>query len=66
LTLITQGSNGFKVLPIEPRHTEMLTTLPLHHWDPFDRLMVSQAMVEEISLVSIDPQLDAYPIKRIW
>mgnify|MGYP007004378791 FL=1 len=44
----------------------MLTTLPLHHGDPFDRLMVSQAMVEEISLVSIDPQLDAYPIKRIW
>lgn len=68
LTLITQGvdSNGFKVLPIEPRHTEMLTTLPLHYGDPFDRLMVAQAMVEEISLVSIDPQLGAYPIKRIW
>lgn len=68
LTLITQGvdRNGFKVLPIEPRHTEMLTTLPLHHGDPFDRLMVAQALVEEISLVSIDPQLDAYPIKRIW
>ena len=43
LTLITQGvdSNGFKVLPIEPRHTKMLTTLPLHHGDPFDRLMVA-------------------------
>lgn len=68
LTLITQGvdSNGFKVLPIEPRHTEMLTTLPLHHGAPFDRLMVAQAMAEKISLVSIDPQLDAYPIKRIW
>lgn len=68
LTLITQGidSNGFKVLPIEPKHTEMLTTLPLHHGDPFDRLMVAQAMVENISLVSVDVAFDLYAVTRIW
>ena len=68
LTFITQGidDNGFTVLPIEPKHTEVLTTLPLHHRDPFDRLIVAQAMVEGISVVSVDPQLDAYSIRRLW
>jgi PIN domain nuclease of toxin-antitoxin system len=44
----------------------VLTTTPLHHKDPFDRLLVAQANVEGISLVSADPQLDAYGITRIW
>jgi len=44
----------------------VLTTLPLHHRDPFDRLLVAQAMVEDIPLVSGDPALDAYPIIRLW
>jgi PIN domain nuclease of toxin-antitoxin system len=68
LTLITQGidGNGFKIFAIEPKHTEVLTTLPLHHRDPFDRLIVAQAMVEHVPVVSVDPQLDAYPIRRLW
>jgi PIN domain nuclease of toxin-antitoxin system len=60
------ADNDFRILPIEPKHTAVLTTLPLHHRDPFDRLIVAQAMVEGISVVSIDPRLDAYPIKRLW
>jgi PIN domain nuclease of toxin-antitoxin system len=60
------ADNDFRVLPIEPKHTAVLTTLPLHHRDPFDRLIVAQAMVEGLSLVSADPQLDAYPIHRLW
>jgi PIN domain nuclease of toxin-antitoxin system len=60
------ADNDFHILPIEPRHTAVLTTLPLYHRDPFDRLIVAQAMVEGISLVSVDPHLDAYQIKRLW
>ena len=68
VTFITQGieGNGFQVLPIEPRHTAVLTTMPHHHKDPFDRLLVAQATVEGIPLVSADSQLDAYGITRIW
>lgn len=58
--------NGFLILPIEVRHTAALTNLPYHHRDPFDRLLVAQAMVEGLSLVSIDSVLDAYPIQRLW
>jgi PIN domain nuclease of toxin-antitoxin system len=58
--------NDFRVLPIEPRLTALLTIMPLHHKDPFDRLLVAQANVEGIPLVSADVQLDAYGITRIW
>jgi PIN domain nuclease of toxin-antitoxin system len=58
--------NGFLILPVEPRHTAALITLPKHHKDPFDRLLVAQAMVEGMPLVSADPALDPYPITRLW
>jgi PIN domain nuclease of toxin-antitoxin system len=58
--------NGFKILPIEFQHTVALTTLPFHHRDPFGRLLIAQAMVEQIPLVSADSALDAYPITRLW
>ncbi len=57
--------NQFDVLTIEPRHTAILTSLPYHHRDPFDRLIVAQAIVENLPLVSADGVLDAYPIARI-
>ena len=58
--------NGFEVLPIEFKHTAVLTTLPLHHRDPFDRLIIAQAMVEDISVISSDDDFDAYPVRRLW
>jgi PIN domain nuclease of toxin-antitoxin system len=58
--------NGFSLLHIEPRHTAILTTLPYHHRDPFDRLLIAQAMVEQVPLVSGDTALDVYPIQRVW
>lgn len=60
------SDNGFAVLPIEPRHCEPLVTLPRHHNDPFDRLIIAQAVVEGISVVSIDPAFDPYPVQRLW
>ena len=58
--------NGFDVLPIEPRHTAALTRLPFHHRDPFDRLLIAQALVERTPLLSADGAFDPYPITRLW
>lgn len=65
---IRQGieGNDFEILPIEPKHTTVLTTLPLHHRDPFDRLLIAQAMIEAIPIVSVDVALDPYPVQRLW
>jgi len=41
-------------------------SLPFHHKDPFDRLLIGQAMVEGIAIISADPAMDAYPITRLW
>ena len=58
--------NGFGYLHIEPKHTAALITLPFHHRDPFDRLLIAQAITEGIPIVSGDPVLDSYPIERLW
>jgi len=57
---------GFQVLPIRPTHTARLIGLPFHHKDPFDRLLVAQALVEQIPIVSIDVALDPYGVTRLW
>ena len=58
---------GFRILPIEPLHADRLISLPhfKDHKDPFDRLLVAQALTEGISIVSNDPQLDAYGVSRV-
>ncbi len=58
--------HGFTILPVEPRHTAALIAMPFHHKDPFDRLLVAQAIVENIPLISGDSVLDAYPVRRLW
>jgi PIN domain nuclease of toxin-antitoxin system len=58
--------NDFGILPIEVRHAAAVIPMPFHHRDPFDRLIIAQAKVEDIPLVSADPMLDAYRIQRIW
>jgi len=59
-------SRDIHLLPIEPQHIEPLTTLPMHHKDPFDRLIASTALVESLMLVSKDPLFDAYGLTRLW
>jgi len=56
---------GLSILPITVDYAEVCARLPWHHRDPFDRLLIAQAQVEAISIVSGDPQLDAYGINRI-
>lgn len=60
------ADNQFHILPILPKHTAALTTLPYHHRDPFDRLLIAQSIVEQIPIVSSDSAFDAYPVKRLW
>jgi PIN domain nuclease of toxin-antitoxin system len=58
--------NAIELLPISVAHLAVLSTLPLHHRDPFDRLLAAQAFVEQIPIVSADPKFDTYPINRLW
>ncbi len=53
------------LLPLESKHIEPLTTLPLHHKDPFDRLIAATALVEGLTLVSADAAFDAYGLSRL-
>ncbi|MCZ2341717.1 MAG: type II toxin-antitoxin system VapC family toxin [Bacteroidales bacterium] len=57
---------GFQVLPILPTHTVRLTNMTYHHRDPFDRLLIAQALSENIPIVSADSQFDAYGVQRLW
>jgi PIN domain nuclease of toxin-antitoxin system len=58
--------NGFAYLHIEPRHTARLTNMPFHHKDPFDRMLVAQALAEQMPIVSADAKLDPYGVQRLW
>lgn len=58
--------NDITLLDIAFRHVTAVATLPLHHRDPFDRLLIAQAMVEGVPLISADTAFDAYAVRRIW
>jgi len=57
---------GVDLLPITARHADRVRTLPLHHRDPFDRLLVAQADVDGLALVSADKDLRRYGVKVVW
>ena len=58
--------NRFTVLPIELRHALHVHALPERHRDPFDRLLVAQAQVEAVPMLSRDAQLGAYEVELRW
>jgi PIN domain nuclease of toxin-antitoxin system len=58
--------NSFSLLPIELKHIYGLNDLPLHHKDPFDRLLIAQSMLEKMPIISIDEKFDAYGVQRLW
>ena len=59
--------NGMDILAIRIEHTAVIASLPYNvHRDPFDRMLVAQAMVEELPIVSRDHAFDAYGIRRLW
>ena len=61
-----QKTNQVEMLPIRLDHVLALDKLPLHHKDPFDRLLVAQAIVEDAVLVSRDPEISKYEEEVIW
>lgn len=57
---------GITQLPIIVKDLEVYLSLPLHHRDPFDRILLAQTINHSLSLVSQDTQMDAYSIQRFW
>lgn len=58
--------NGFELLEITFAHATAVETLPQHHKDPFDRLLIAQGQIEGIPIVSVDVTFDPYGVTRIW
>ncbi len=58
--------NGFGLLSIEIRHTSQLSRLPFHHRDPFDRLIIAQALDAKSTVLTPDTAFDSYGVNRIW
>lgn len=67
-TLVEQQviANGIELLSITTKHLTVVATLPLHHRDPFDRLLIAQSMVETLPIVGADSVFEAYPVQRLW
>jgi PIN domain nuclease of toxin-antitoxin system len=58
--------NGVTVLPLDITHIGQVAVMPFHHRDPFDRLIVAQALVESLPIVGRDQAFDSYGVQRIW
>lgn len=58
--------NAIKLLHIAPEHLDVLRTLPFYHKDPFDRLIVSQSLSENIPILSQEKAFDDYAVRRFW
>lgn len=62
---LRMASSGTTALPVGVRHAVHVASLPSHHRDPFDRLLVAQAQLEELTLLTADAQLSAYDV-ALW
>jgi PIN domain nuclease of toxin-antitoxin system len=60
------ADNNFEVLDVKIEHLSIVANLPLHHRDPFDRLIISQVRVEQIPIVGRDKAFDSYLVHRLW
>ena len=56
----------FTMLNIYFKHLNALTALPTHHGDPFDRLLIAQALTEDLTIISADEEFRAYPVSVVW
>jgi PIN domain nuclease of toxin-antitoxin system len=61
-----QDTNNFQLLSVTMAHVYALGRFPLHHRDPFDRLLEAQSYQEGLTLVTNDPKLTAYAIPLLW
>ena len=60
------AANGFRIMDIGIAHVGRVETLAPHHGDPFDRLLIAQALEENLPIVTADPVFRKYGVKRIW
>ncbi len=60
------ASNQFEILPVQISHILKINSLPNFHKDPFDRLLIAQSLVEDLSLITVDGAIAQYPVKTIW
>jgi len=58
--------NAILVMPIQLVHALHVCTLPLHHRDPFDRMLIAQSQIEGLPILTADPQMAQYPVDTIW
>lgn len=61
-----QRENGFSVLPVEMRHVIALSKLDSHHRDPFDRLLIAQALADDMVLLTKDDKIGKYGVSVLW
>jgi len=58
--------NAFQGLPIEASHAFQVFHLPPHHRDPFDRMLIAQAQLESLPIITSDPLFSKYKVKILW
>ena len=54
------------ILNVSFKHTQQIISLPLHHRDPFDRMIIAQSITEDLTIISKDKNFSLYPIKLLW
>ena len=59
-------NNGFNILPIKPSHLSALENMPMIHRDPFDRFLIAAAIAEEMTLITVDKNIQRYEVSQIW
>ena len=58
--------NGFEVFGITFEHLVLVSSLPFYHRDPFDRLIIAQSLVDNMSIIGVDTIFDSYSVSRVW
>ncbi len=58
--------HGFQALPIQIQHAAQVYKLPMHHADPFDRLLIAQSQLESMPLITVDANIRKYEVEVIW
>lgn len=58
--------SGFDILPISIEHTLKATSLPFHHHDPFDRMIIGQAIAEDLTIITKDEKFPLYDVRLLW
>jgi PIN domain nuclease of toxin-antitoxin system len=61
----TLRQQGFELLDIDVTHVDLIAALPLHHRDPFDRMLIAQAQAEEMTIITVDRAFEAYDVDTI-